>query len=306
MKLVKGGVVVTPSGHTLNALVVRNSTEFCVYSDSGCGVLNDRVRTVVYYWQVPYLGSVALVRGPRRVDFAAGETGESPCTNFTTLDFTDMAYGLFPPLSITAGAVTDTTVSLSWNPGNDVHRINGYRIYWDTDPGASTNYAFNSVANAGQVSIVGTTATISGLTPGTPYYFTVTSLSSFTDPSSAVVTQYESIRYPTTVSGDPAFSYPVEVTASTTGGTCIPQQQVLALTADRVGTDVHACWSPSLDPCTVGYDVLASDDKTSDVNWTVVGQVGLTTCWDGDPAHTFMLVRARGTGGNGPWGHYSH
>jgi len=305
-KVVKGGVVITPSGHTLNALVIRNTTEFCVYGGSTCGLLFDTVRTIVYYWQVPYLGSVALIRGPKTTLFANGEVGESPCTNFTSLDFTDMAYGLFPPVSISAGSVTDTTVQLSWNPGNDVHRLNGYRIYWDTDPGASTNYAFSSVTNPGQVSIVGTTATISGLTPGTPYYFTVTSLSNFTDPSSSVTTTYESVRYPTTVSGDPNFSYPVEVTATTSGGTCIPQAEVTGLTVDRSGANVHVCWSASADPCTVGYDVLASNDKTGDVSWSVVGQVGLTTCWDGDPARTFLLVRARGTGGNGPWGHYNH
>jgi hypothetical protein len=305
-KVVKGGVVILPSGHTLNALVVRNATEFCVYGDSACGTLFDRVRTIVYYWQVPFLGSVALVRGPRNVNFAAGETGETPCTNFTSLDFTDMGYGLYPPVSISTGAVTDTSIALSWNPGNDTHRINGYRIYWDTDPGASSNYAFNSVANAGQVSIVGTTATISGLTPGTPYYFTVTTLSSFTDPSSSVTTAYESIRYPTTVSGDPSFSYPVEVTATTTGGACIPQAEITGLTADKSLPNVHLCWNATADACALGYDVLASDNASNDVSWTVVGQVGLTTCWDGDPGHAYLLVRARGTGGNGPWGHYNH
>src|SRR5262249_40263481 len=103
LKVVKGGVVITPSGHTLNALVVRNTTEFCVYSDSGCSLLNDRVRTIVYYWSVPYLGSVALIRGPRRTDYATGEVGETPCTNLTTLDFTDMGYGLFRPVAIPAG-----------------------------------------------------------------------------------------------------------------------------------------------------------------------------------------------------------
>jgi Fibronectin type III domain len=305
-KLVNAGVVITPSGHTLNSLVVRNTTDFCIYTGSSCGFVLDRVRTIVYYWQVPYLGSVALIRGPRKVDYAAGEVGETPCTNFTTLDFTDMAYGLFPPVSITAGATTDTTLSLSWNPGNDVHRINGYKIYWDTDPGSSTNYAFNSVTNAGQVSIVGTTVTISGLTPGTPYYVTVTSLSNFTDPSSSVVTPYESIRYPTTVSGDPSFSYPVEVTATTTGGTCIPAQPVTGLTVDKAGANAHVCWTATSDACALGYDILGSNNAANDAGWSVVGQVGLTTCWDGDPARTYLLVRARGTGGNGPWGHYNH
>lgn len=306
-KMVKGGVVTLPSGHTLNSLVVRNTTEFCVYTDSGCGFLTDRVRTIVYYWQVPFLGSVALIRGPKTLDYASGETGETPCTNFTTLDFTDIGYGLYPPISITAGAVTDTTVSLSWNPGNDTHRIVGYKIYWDTDPGASSNYAFDSVANSGQVAFAGTTATISGLTPGATYYFTVTSLSDFTDPSSSVTTRYESIRYPTTVSGDPNFSYPVEVTATTTctgGGT--PTLEVVGVTVDKALPNVHMCWSPTTHACAVGYDVLQSDDVKNDLNWSVAAQVGLTTCWDGNPSKTYLLVRARGTGGNGPWGHYGH
>ena len=303
-KVEKAGVATLPSGHTLNALVIRNTTEFCVYSNTGCTALLDKVRTIVCYWQVPYLGSVALIRGPKRVDFAGGEVGETPCTNFTTLDFTDIGYGLFPPVSITAGVVTDTSVSISWNPGNDTHRIVGYKIYWDTDPGASTNYAFDSVANAGQVAFAGTTATISGLTPGTAYYFTVTSLSDFTDPSSSVLTRYESIRYPTTVSGDPSFSYPVEVTATTTCPT--PTQEVTGLTVDKATPNIHVCWALTVDPCSVGYDILASADKTSDAGWTVVGQVGATACWDGNPSQTFYLVRSRGTGGTGPWGHYGH
>ena len=308
-KVIKGGVITLPSGHTLNALVVRNTTEFCTYTGSGCGFVASAVRTIVYYWQSPFVGSVALLRGPQRSDFTAAEisaNAETPCTNFTTVDFTDISYGLLPPVSITAGTATDTSVSLSWNPGNDTHRIVSYKIYWDTDPGASTPYAFNSVTNSGQVAFAGTTAVISGLTPGTAYYFTVTSLSDFTDPSSSAVTRYESIRYPTTIAGDPSSSYPVEVTKTTTGGTCIPTQQVLGLTVDKANPNVHVCWSPTADACAVGYDVLASDNATSDVGWSVVGQVGLTTCWDGNPSQKYLLVRARGTGGNGPWGHYLH
>ena len=308
-KAVKGGVVKLPSGHTFNALVLRNTTEFCTYLDSACTFTGSTVRTVVYIFEAPYIGAVALLRSPQQVNFSAAEISagaETPCTNFTTLDYTDISYGLLPPVSITAGATTNTTVSLSWNPGNDTHRINGYKIYWDTDPGASTPYAFNSVTNAGQVSLVGTTATISGLTPGTPYYFTVTSLSNFQDPSTLVTTPYESIRYPTTVSGDPNFSYPIEVTASTTAPTCIPTQEITGVTVDKSTPNVHVCWSSTADACAVGYDVLAADDATLDTNWSVVGQVGLTTCWDGNPSQKFLLIRSRGTGGNGPWGHYLH
>jgi hypothetical protein len=308
-KIVKGGVVRLPSGHTVNALLLRNTTEFCTFSSSSCSLQLAAVRTIVYIWQAPFVGSVALLRGPQRSDFTAAEIGagaESPCTNFTSVEFTDISYGLFPPVSITAGAVTNTTVSISWNPGNDTHRISGYKIYWDTDSGSSTPYGFDSVANPGQISIVGTTATISGLTPGATYYVTVTSLSDFTDPSTGAVAHYESIKYPTTVSGDPNFSYPIEVSATTTGGACIPTQEVTGLTVDKSTPNVHVCWSLSGDPCAVGYDVLGSDDATSDAGWSVVGQVGPTTCWDGNPSQRYLLVRARGTGGNGPWGHYLH
>jgi hypothetical protein len=306
-KLVKGGVVKLPSGHTLNALLLRNTTEFCTYSGSTCALSLSTVRTIVYIWQAPFVGSVALVRGPQQSNFTAAEISagaETPCTNFTTVEFTDISYGLLPPVSITAGATTDTTVSLSWDPGNITSRIAGYKIYWDTDPGASTAYAFNSDANRLQVAFAGTTATISGLTPGTTYYFTVTSLSDFRDPSTNVVTTYESIRYPTTVSGDPNFSYPIEVAASTTAPTCIPTQEVTGITVDKSTPNVHVCWNPTADACASGYDVLASDDATNDTGWSVVGQVGLTTCWDGSPSQKFLLIRSRGTGGNGPWGHY--
>ena len=203
--------------------------------------------------------------------------------------------------------MTDTTLSLSWNPGNDTHRLAGYKIYWDTDSGASTNYAFNSVTHPGQVAFAGTTATISGLTPGATYYVTVTSLSDFTDPSTSAVTRYESIKYPTTVSGDPNFSYPIEVAATTTcvaGG--VPTREVTGLTVDKSSPNVHACWNATTNACAVGYDVIQTDDVRTDLNWSVVGQVGLTTCWDGNPSQTYILVRARGAGGTGPWGHYLH
>jgi hypothetical protein len=314
VKMIKGGVVTLPSGHTLNSLLTRNTADFCVNSASGCPsfFLASQVRTIVYYWQVPYLGSVVLLRSPQAVPFTTAEmtaNAETPCTNFTSLDFTNFGYGLFPPLSITTGAVTTTSVSLSWNPGNDTHRISGYKIYWGSVSGSSSNYAFNSVTNAGQVSIVGTTATISGLNPATQYFFTVTSLSSFADPSTGVPTSYESIKYPTTVSGDPSFVYPVEVTATTLCATGIPTHEVapLTLTVDKAGANIHVCWTPTTDACAVGYDVLGSATVQNDTGYSVIANLGLTTCWDGNPsAPQYIIVRSRGTAGTGPWGHYGH
>jgi hypothetical protein len=306
-QIVKGGVVTLPSGHTLNALVVRNTTDFCVFSSSACSAALDRVRTIVYYWQVPHLGSVALIRSPKTVNYTAAEMtagATTPCTNVTTLDYTNIAFGLFPPVSITAGTATDTSVQLSWNPGNDTHRISGHKVYWDSDSGSSTPYAFNSVANAGQVAFAGTSATISGLTPGTTYYFTVTSLSTYTDPSSLIATGYESIVYPTTVSGDPTFAYPVEVQKTTTGGACIPTQAIAGVTVGKATPNVHVCWTLTADACAVGYDILGASSPTAAANFSVIGQVGLTSCWDGNPGQSYILVRSRGTGGNGPWGHY--
>jgi hypothetical protein len=301
-KVVKGGVVVLPSGHTLNALVVRNTTEFCTYTSTGCTGILQPVRTIVYIFEAPYVGAVALLRGPITTLYTAAEisaSAETPCTNYTSFDYTNISFGLLPPVSITAGATTNTSVSLSWNPGNDTHRIVGYKVYWDTDPGASTPYAFNSVTNAGQVVIAGTTATISGLTPGTTYYVTVTSLSDYTDPSTGVLTHYESIKYPTTVSGDPSFSYPIEVAATTTGGGCTPSAAIANLKVDKALPNIHVCWDATPDACAVGYDVVTSE--TGPGGFGISGQVGLTTCWDGNPTQVNPLlliqVRARGAGG---------
>jgi hypothetical protein len=309
-KVVKGGVIVLPSGHTLNALVVRNTTEFCTYTGSGCTGILAPVRTIVYIFEAPYVGAVALLRGPQTTLYTAAEiaaSAETPCTNLTSLDYTNISFGLLPPVSITAGATTNASVSLSWNPGNDTHRIVGYKIYWDTDPGASTPYAFNSVTNAGQVVIAGTTATISGLTPGTTYYFTVTSLSDFaqtpnpsTDPP--VLTHYESIKYPTTVSGDPSFSYPIEVAATTTGGGVakpVPDgifgTAMRASRADAPGSTIALTWDVAT--CTsVDHHVLYGD-LSSVSTLSVTGaacNLGTTGSanWAGVPAANLWFVVA--------------
>jgi len=304
---IKSGVVTLPSGHTFNALVVRTVADFCVWARFDpnpppdppytCPLLfkSDEVRTVNHLWQVPHVGTVVRLQSAQNVP---------DLTSFTTLAETDIAFGLFPPLSIAVTATTDTSVGLSWNPGLDTHRIAGYKVYWDTDSGAATPYAFDSESAPGQVSIAGTTAQIIGLAPGTTYHFTVTSLSLFTDPSTGLTTRFESDRYPTQLSGDPDFVYPIEVLATTTGGSCIPTAEVANLTVAHDGTGVQICWDPLADPCLTGYEILGADTAESDAGFSVVADTGLVTCWNGNTASRYFLVTARGTGGNGPWGHY--
>lgn len=290
--ILKGGVVQLPSGHTFNALLVRTVGEFCVYSDQTCLFKFDEVRTVVYTWQAPYVGTLVLLQSPQLV---------SNATTWTTTENTAIGYGLYPPVSISAPASTNSTVSLSWNPGNDTRRIARYKIYWDTDSGASTGYAFDSDTNAGQVSFAGTTATISGLNPGTTYFFTVTAISNYTDPSSSLTRTYESIKYPTQVSGDPSFVYPIEVQRATTGGSCVPAAEVAGVLVNKSTPNIQVCWTPTADACATGYDVLGATSPTSPANFTTVGQtVGLETCWTGNPSSTYLKVVARGPGGQGP------
>ena len=298
--VLKGGVVTLPSGHTFNALLLRITADFCVYAGSSCLFAVDDVRTFNYLWQVPFLGTAVRLQSLQ----AAADA-----TSFSQLSETDIRFGLFPPRTIQVTGQTQTSVSLSWDPGLDTHRINGYKVYWDTDSGSGSAYAFNSQANPGQASIVGTTATISGLAPGTSYYLTVTSLSSFTDPSTLVTTTYESLLYPTQVSGDPAFVYPVEVQATTAPAGCVPTDDIDSLTVSTTAVpgEIQICWTPSLDPCLTGYRILGSNDARNDAGWGTVSDVAPgTTCWTGSPSQLYYLVVANGTGGTGPWGHYGH
>ncbi len=297
-QVLKGGVVTLPSGHTFNALLVKTVADFCVYIGSSCAsfLKADEVRTFVYLWQVPVIGTVARLTSVQNA--ADG-------TSFTSVAGTDFIFGLFPPLSMTVNGTTDTTASITWDPGRDTHRIGGYKVYWGTTSGSGGPYAFDSTRNPGQVAIAGTTATISGLSPGTTYYVTVTSLSAYRDPSTGVTTTYESLLYPTQVSGDPAFVYPIEVQATTTGGTCIPTTEVTNLTLQTAtGGAITFCWDPVSDPCLQGYEILSAPSPTAAGNFSVLADTGPGACFTGSAPFGYFLVVARGSGGTGPWGAY--
>jgi hypothetical protein len=298
--VLKEGVVTLPSGHTLNTLLIRIKADMCVYSASSCSSLFrvDRVRKFIYLWVAPQLSTVVRLQSVNLV---------ADATSFTSFEETDIKFGLFPPVSIAATAVTGSSVTLDWNPGNDTHRIGRYKVYWDTVSGGTTAgaYAFDSDSDASQVTFNGTEATITGLAAGTDYFFTVTSLVNHTDIKSGLTTEYESLLFPTQVFGDPGFAYPTELMATTTGGSCQPTLEVddLVLTAQGGGA-VEFCWTASADPCVQGYDLLGSNDASSAAGWSTVAQVGGVSCWTGSPADLFYLVAGQSPAGQGPWGHY--
>jgi hypothetical protein len=295
---VKAGVVTLPSGHTFNALLIKTIADFCVYLGSSCSSFGQVsvVRTVNYIWQVPWLGTLVRLQSAQNVP---------DDTSWTTLDETDIKFGLFPPRSIMVTGTTDTTISLSWDPGLDTHRISDYKIHWDTDSGGASPYAFNSVTHPGQVAFNGTSATISGLSSGVTYHVTVTSRSVFTNPSSGVVTTFESLLYPSQVSGDPSFVYPVEVMATPAPPACQPTVEVGDVTVtDAGGGSIQICWDVATDPCLQGYRVIGSDSATSDAGYATVADTANVTCWTGNPDDTYFLVLTRSAAGTGPWGHY--
>ena len=311
-EVVNEGVVALPSGHKFKSLVTRTVTEYGVHI-LGCLINVDGVRTVVYLWEVPHLGTVVRLQSDK---IAQDEFV------FTHLPEIDIKYGLFPPLSVTPGGVTDTTVDLSWDPGLITTHISGYRIYWDTKSGGACStgledctadhpgaghcpagetccgtpgdvcdgYAFDSINDPGQVNFTtATSATISGLDPTTTYYLTVTAMSDFTDPATSVTTAYESVLYPTQLPAVPN-DLPVEVSATTTGGAAaagaVPDGD------DRPGTQLTVAKGPG---SSITLDWGASC-QASDTNYGVyegvlglfAGHVPVTCATGGSTSSAFV------------------
>jgi len=287
--VINEGPVTLPSGHTFQALLVRSVAEFCVYLGGSCGIQVDSVRTVTHFWEVPRLGTVARVVSAQVAP---------DLTTYTTLAETDIKYGIFPPLSITASNVTTTSADISWDPGLETSRITGYKIYWDTDSGQLSDYA-NSVV---QPAASGNTVTIGPLLSGTEYFFTVTALSDYANPAAGVTRTYESVRFPTTVPSSPN-PLPVEVSATTGSSSCTPTDPATGVVLNKVAGDIEICWDAATDVCLDGYHVLDAVTPESSGNFTLVQEVGAaTTCHVATPAEldTFIQVRIKGTGGNGP------
>jgi len=328
-EVVNEGVVKLPSGHQLKALVVQSVTEYCVNLVASCSgfFLVDDVRSVSYLWEVPHIGTVARVLSNKTVQTK---------TDFIHVAEVDVKYGLFPPLTLTVGSVDSESVQLSWDPGLITDEIDDYHIYWDIESGGRCNiggedcnadapsvgdhcaatqaccstpgdscdgYDFDSDTHATQVNFdTPTSATIDGLDPGTTYHFTVNARSSFTDPSTAITTVYESPSYPTRIPAVPV-DLPLEVSATTTAS-CAPSLEVGGLTGSRLGSEIELCWVQPADACIDGYRILGAASPESAANFTTETDTGLVTCETFSPTGSYFLTVGRAGGATGPWGHY--
>ncbi len=316
-QVIAEGPVTLPSGHTFNALVLRTWVEYNLFPSSGCVFSFQAVRTVNHLWEVPFLGTVARLQSANNVNSLAG---------YSTVEETDIKFGLFPPRSITVRGTTASSVEIAWDPGLITDEIDRYKVYWDSDSGALSPYTFNSDSHPGQVVFNGTSAVISGLTPGAPYWFTVTSVRDYCEPglcanndcapacpepdpspcpgvSCSVITPIESLVFPTQVAGG-STPIPAEVGA-TPGGACVPTQEISGVTVDKAGASTRICWAPSVDPCVEGYQILGAGSPTAAANFSaIVADTGLTNCWTFAPAEGYFLVVGASPAGTGPWGHY--
>ncbi|WP_157261299.1 fibronectin type III domain-containing protein [Paenibacillus wynnii] len=100
------------------------------------------------------------------------------------------------PANLAVTSKTDTAVSLSWSPSTDNTGVTGYNVY----------------RGATQVSVTGTSATISGLTAGTAYTFTVKA----TDAAGNLSTASNAVTVTTNTSGGGGDHVTADFTAGVT------------------------------------------------------------------------------------------
>ncbi|MDH3785157.1 MAG: hypothetical protein OEV00_07495, partial [Acidobacteriota bacterium] len=86
-EVVGEGVITLPSRHSFKALLVHNLVSYCTGLGSACGINFQTVHLSTYLWVAPNVGTVARL----------GTKLNEQNANFTTLEDTDIKFGIFPP-----------------------------------------------------------------------------------------------------------------------------------------------------------------------------------------------------------------
>ncbi|NEW07487.1 bacillolysin [Paenibacillus sp. SYP-B3998] len=165
------------------------------------------------------------------------------------------------PTGLASTGITQTSVSLSWNPSTDNTAVTGYDVYNGSQLAAS---------------VAGTNATVSGLSAGTAYTFTVKARDAAGNVSIASV----GLTVTTTNSSDPDTQAPsVPTNLASTG---------------KTQTSVSLSWNASTDNTAVtGYDVYNGSQLAASVTGTNATVSGLSA----GTAYTFT-VKAKDAAGN--------
>jgi chitodextrinase len=109
------------------------------------------------------------------IDANGGQTQPSNTVTVTT----SATGALAAPTSVQVFSATSTTATLTWTPSVNATT---YRVFMTS----TLNGAFNQTTNLANVTT--SSATVTGLTPSTPYYFQVVAVDAAGNPSSPSAT----------------------------------------------------------------------------------------------------------------------
>ncbi|SFI31080.1 Chitodextrinase [Paenibacillus sp. UNC496MF] len=164
------------------------------------------------------------------------------------------------PTNLTSPSKTSTSVNLSWTASTDNVAVSGYDIY-------------NGSTLAGSAA-TGTTFSVTGLTAGTAYTFTVKAKDAAGNVSAA--------------------SNALNVTTSAVSDTQAPSAPSSLTSPSKTATSVSLSWTASTDNAGVaGYDVYSSSTLAGTTSGTTFTVSGLTA----NTAYTFT-VKAKDAAGN--------
>jgi hypothetical protein len=255
------GVVVLPSGHHLNSMLISARWSMGL-KFAGCGDSVSQVEQLLYEWHAPKVGRIATLGTNRPANDPEGWIGAIAST---------FSYGLLPPLDTWVEENGNGWVRIAWDPGRYTDHVDRYKVYWDTDSGADSDYAFDSDSFPGLVTFDGTSAVIE-VPDCSPRHFSVTSLSTHTDEDTGVPVEYESLRYPEQVFGDPDHAYPQEVEGRSAG------DQVVTITPTPDPPSICGSGDVTLTASPGFVEYLWSDGQTGQsitVSLTEDGRIGV-------------------------------
>lgn len=212
----RNGTLTLPSGHVVDSTLVEiqiNFDDVVGILFGGCVVpVSDVLQQYLMTWLVPHYGPLVQLSSP------SGVTDLS----WTSAGSTTIGYGLLPPVSAQVDSVTDTEVTISWDPGALFGLgADSFVVHWGTQPGLPTTSTDDLMLTIPATQL---SHTVSGLQPGTDYCFSVSSRSTYTDPVASIPVIYDSIALPVSIGADTDgdgnrdTSYPPEVCVRTTGG----------------------------------------------------------------------------------------